>query len=109
MSDARRRRQQNPFFVLGLSPSASRTEVERTGQKLLGQLSLGLESARRYETPWGSAERDEAAVRAALADLRDPARRAAAELGARAPEGEPLEDPDLSLAGAKRAFGWGGL
>lgn len=109
MSEARRRRQRNPFFVLGLEPTASRTEVERAGQKLLGQLGLGLESARRTDTPWGPAERDEASVRAALAELRDPARRAAAELWAREPTGEAPDEMDHSFAAAKRAFGWRGF
>ena len=58
MSDARRRWQQNPFLVLGLGPSATRTEVARAGQKLLGMMTLGLEAAKTYPTPWGPAERD---------------------------------------------------
>ena len=32
---------ENPFFVLGLSPDASRIELERKAQKLLGMLELG--------------------------------------------------------------------
>ena len=30
----------NPFFVLAISPDASRIEIEREAQKLLGMLEL---------------------------------------------------------------------
>ena len=54
----------NPFFVLGLAADASRIELEREAQKLLGMLELGL---RR-----GADLRD--AARAAAADARGGAR-----------------------------------
>jgi len=72
----------NPFYVLGLKPNATRAEVEREGQKLLGMLELGLQSAARYTTPMGSAPRTADKVRRAMAELRDPERRLEHELWA---------------------------
>jgi hypothetical protein len=103
----------NPFFVLDVSPQASRTEVERAGQKLLGLLTLGAAGADRYDTPFGPATRDADAVRRALATLRDPNERVIQELWAQiatdvasgvdlspdAPAGKAWED-------AARAIGW---
>ena len=71
---------ENPFLVLGVAPTATRMEIEREAQKLLGMLELGLESAARYETPLGPRPRTAELVRAAVALLRDPAKRLAAEL-----------------------------
>jgi hypothetical protein len=73
----------NPFYVLGLRPSATRAELEREGQKLLGMLELGLGSAARYATPTGPVERTADKVRRAMAELRDPERRLSYELWAR--------------------------
>src|ERR1044071_10239406 len=101
----------NPFFVLGLAAEASRIEIEREAQKLLGMLELGFAEARTYQTPVGPRERTAEMVRAAVAALRDPYRRLVAELWARhappprhsappeppAPEGNP---------GLRRALGW---
>ena len=84
---ARQRIEENPFHVLGLAPSASRADVEREGQKLLGMLELGLAAADHYDTPLGPRPRTTEAVRVALAELRDPAKRLAAELWARLPAG----------------------
>ena len=85
MSDPRRRILHNPFYVLGLPVQASRVEVEREGQKLLGMLALGLSSACTYDTPLGPAARTPEAVREAMAELRDPERRLIHELWARVP------------------------
>lgn len=79
---------ENPFLVLGVAPTASRVEIEREAQKLLGMLELGLEAARWYETPLGRRERTAELVRAAVAALRDPARRLAAEIWASG--GDPI-------------------
>jgi hypothetical protein len=81
----------NPFYVLGLPPTASRAEVEREGQKLLGMLEIGLQRASSYDTPLGPRPRDAERVRAAMAELRDPDRRLSHELWAalRAPSGAP--------------------
>jgi hypothetical protein len=71
---------ENPFLVLGVAPTATRMEIEREAQKLLGMLELGLASAAHYETPLGPRPRTAELVRAAVALLRDPAKRLAAEL-----------------------------
>lgn len=103
----------NPFFVLGLSPDASRIEIEREAQKLLGMLELGFTEARIYATPLGQRPRTSEAVRAAVAALRDPYQRLVAELWARhAPpvhDTEPTGGPDAEPAPARplrRLFGW---
>jgi hypothetical protein len=101
----------NPFFLLEVSPQASRAEVERAGQRLIGLLAVGSASAARYETPLGEATRDADAVRQALATLRDPNERAIAELWANvAPSrdaswNEPTAQP---WEAARRALGWSG-
>jgi hypothetical protein len=101
----------NPFFVLGLSTEASRIEVEREAQKLLGMLELGFAEARTYATPVGPRPRTAEMVRAAVAALRDPYRRLVAELWARhAPpvqaEPPPSPAPEPDHEGLRRALGW---
>jgi hypothetical protein len=101
----------NPFFVLGVTAEASRIEVEREAQKLLGMLELGFAEARTYETPVGPRERTAEMVRAAVAALRDPYRRLVAELWARhAPPpraAAPARDgPAPTREGLRRALGW---
>lgn len=66
----------NPFFVLELSPEAGPLDVERQGKRLVAELELGRPSARRFPSPFGEQPRDETAVRAAVAALRDPRLRA---------------------------------
>lgn len=90
---------ENPFFVLGVTPEQSRAEIEREGAKLLGMLELGLRSATSYKTPTGTGTRTSEAVRAALAELRDPERRLLHELWASAPPPAPKPGADAS-AGA---------
>ena len=103
----------NPLLVLGLTPGASRMDIERTGQKLLGLLSIGAESAKIYATPWGPQPRDESLVRQALAELKDPAVRLRAELWAlEAADALPMapaeqsRDNGLLRTLAFRAIGW---
>ena len=102
----------NPFFVLGIATDASRIEVEREAQKLLGMLELGFAEARSYATPLGPRERTPEMVRAAVAVLRDPYRRLVAELWARhAPPprhaaAPPREPGPAVRAGLRRALGW---
>src|SRR5262249_41615544 len=79
----------NPFLLLEISPQASRTEVERAGQRLIALLAVGSASAARYNSPLGPATRDADAVRQALAKLRDPDERAIAELWARVADATP--------------------
>lgn len=116
----------NAFYVLELSPSCNRLDVERQGQKLLAMLELGLSAAARYPTPIGPRERDADKVRLAMARLRDPQRRLEEELWARLeprPKQPVTPDPDADLGlddveipraprfdrpwpEALRAFGW---
>ena len=114
----------NPFYVLGLRPTASRMEIEREGQKLLGLLELKVASAAIYTTPVGPGARTPEKVREAMAALRDPERRLAHELWARLdPTPEPRaeidedleafaeaeakrEDPLAPWPGALAAMGW---
>ena len=101
----------NPFFVLGVTAEASRIEVEREAQKLLGMLELGFEQARTYATPLGPRQRTAEMVRAAVAALRDPYRRLVAELWARhapppAAEAPTREAAEPSHDGLRRALGW---
>ncbi len=101
----------NAFFVLGVSPQASRAEVERAGQKLLGLLALGSASAGRYDTPFGPATRDADGVRQALAALRDPLERVVHELLADISPGTGEmghENPRGAWKAAGRAIGWAG-
>ena len=58
-------------------------DIERQGQRLLAELAAGLDGARRYATPFGARERTPELVRAAIAELRDPARRLVHEWWAR--------------------------
>jgi hypothetical protein len=86
----------NPFYVLGLRPDATRVEIERQGTKLLGMLELKLKSAMTYPTPIGPAARTDDKVRRAMAELRDPERRLGHELWARL---DPLgEAPSMADA-----------
>src|SRR5262245_22032233 len=78
-----RARAENPFFVLAVAPAAPAGEIERAGQRLLSELASGLDGARRYATPFGARERTPELVRAAIAELRDPARRLGHEWWAR--------------------------
>ena len=101
----------NPFFVLGVATSASRIEVEREAQKLLGMLELGFADAKTYATPLGPRERTAEMVRAAVAALRDPYRRLVAELWAHhapPPRAEPPAPAPSTpaRAGLRRALGW---
>lgn len=100
------RRTQNPFYVLGVPTAATRAEVERVGQKVLGLLELSA-GARHYETPYGARMRDAVLVRWAVNELRDPDRRVLhelwAELGPHHVFGsEPLRAPALTLLGWSR-------
>ena len=102
----------NPFFVLGLAADASRIEIEREAQKLLGMLELGFGEAASYATPLGPRPRTAEAVRAAVAALRDPYQRLVAELWARhappmrtaAPS--PHDEPPAETISLRQALGW---
>jgi hypothetical protein len=99
----------NPFFVLGVTPDASRIEIEREAQKLLGMLELDFAAVRTYTTPIGDRPRTPEAVRAAVAALRDPYQRLVAELWARhAPTQmrEATNDEDVKPPSLRPALGW---
>lgn len=76
---------ENPFYVLGVPTTCTRTELEREGSKLLSMLQLGLKESKVYRSPLGEHPRTEEAVRAAMAELRDPRRRLVHELLAALP------------------------
>jgi hypothetical protein len=111
-NDAPARWRQNPFFVLGLSPECSRADVERTGQKLLALLAIESGAAKQWKSPVGPGIRTADAVRAAMAELRDPERRVIHEAWARTfPEASeratgPKEDHLRPWDEAYRAIGW---
>lgn len=112
--DALQRWRQNPFFLLGVAPTASDAEIEREGRKLLAQLELGLQAVVLAQTPLGTVERTPDAVRAALAQLRDPRKRQRHALWARVPPrpagAAASSDGALEpFAGAMAAVGWPGL
>jgi hypothetical protein len=99
----------NPFFVLEVRTEASRADVERAGQKLLGLLALGSASAGHYDTPLGPATRDADSVRQALASLRDPSERVVHELWAniaQSASGTRTEKAGVAWTAAERALGW---
>jgi hypothetical protein len=104
----------NPFYVLGVAPEASRMEVEREAQKLLGMLELGFAAARVYATPVGDKPRTAELVRAAVAALSDPYQRLVAELWARhappirsvAAEAAPAAEPAALAPITRRSLGW---
>jgi hypothetical protein len=115
------RLRENPFFVLGVPVTASRVEVEREAQKLLGMLELGLAPASRYASPLGWHPRTPDLVRAAAATLRDPRRRLLAEAWARhatiateptaVTDEPPVPDDDTVAPGwedARSRLGWAG-
>jgi hypothetical protein len=85
----RQRFLENPFFVLGVPPEASRIEVERAGQRLLAELAISRAAALHYDSPVGPAPRTPELVRQALAELRDPARRLVHEAWAQEPVFRP--------------------
>ena len=104
----------NPFFVLGLSPDATRLQIEREAQKLLGMLELGFPEAKIYATPLGPRARTSELVRAAVAALRDPYQRLVAELWARhapaviaTPAPAPSEPTSAAAASWRQKLGWG--
>ena len=96
----------NPFLVLEIAASATHTEVERAGQKLLAQLAISVSSVKSYRTPFGPRERDESKVRMALSVLRDPEQRAFYELWLSDVPAERLVLP--GFANALRSVGWRG-
>lgn len=103
---------ENPFYVLGVSSTATRTELEREGNKLLSMLQLGLKEAKTYRSPLGARPRTEEMVREAMAELRDPKRRLVHELLASLPASTPVpgsnaQRPATAWPAAPMVFGYG--
>lgn len=96
---------ENPFFVLGLPPTAGWVEAERQAQKLLGMLELGLAQAATYATPLGTRARTPELVRWAVAELREPARRLRSSPWALLPSGDSPARRELD-GEAFRALGF---
>ncbi len=92
-----RRVRENPFYVLGVRPTAKRADIEREGQKLLGLLEVGATAAKTYRTPFSVEPRTPELVRAAMAELRDGTKRTVAEAWAR------LEAQNVPAPGAESA------
>ncbi|MFT3710576.1 MAG: hypothetical protein QM817_23370 [Archangium sp.] len=94
----------NPFYVLGVAVTATRTEIEREGNKLLSMLQLGLKEAKVYRSPLGEQPRTDELVREAMAELRDPKRRLVHELLAALPAVTTI--PAASASGAAPVLTW---
>jgi hypothetical protein len=110
-AEAIARWQGNPFFVLDVRADCTRAEAERAGEKLLALLGVGASGAKTYATPFGPRERTADAVRAALAEIRDPSRRIAHEVWARVPSADaapPVDSATSPWEGAMNAAGWRG-
>jgi hypothetical protein len=100
----------NPFFVLELKADASRVDVERAAQRLLGLLAIGAQGADEYQTPFGPGRRDTDTVRHALGRLRDPTQRVTCELWANVPPlavAQTSESLTAAWETGARALGWG--
>ena len=93
IENALRAHLENPFFVLALPPDASAAQIDRQGQKWLSMLAADVADARRYITPFGAGERTAELVRAATAELADPARRLTHEWWARGFAGPGGREP----------------
>lgn len=103
---------ENPFYVLGVATTASRTDLEREGNKLLSMLQLDLKESKTYRSPVGEHVRTAEAVRAAMAELRDPKRRLVHELLASLPVSVSVPKPaqpagELKWKRAPLVFGYG--
>jgi curved DNA-binding protein CbpA len=99
---------ENPFYVLGLPATATRAEIERQGQKLLGMLDLNLRPATVYTSPLGEHERTPDLVRQALSELRDPDRRLAHEVWASLPA-RPLPPSKREVSASTDPIPWDAL
>ncbi|HEY4002823.1 MAG TPA: hypothetical protein VGO93_28380 [Candidatus Xenobia bacterium] len=99
---------ENPFYVLGLPPTATRAEIEREGQKLLGLLTVGLDSASHYQTPMGPRPRTSELVRWAMHELRDPHQRLVHTPWAVLPTNGHVrsEAPKVTFPDGLSAIGW---
>ena len=103
---------ENPFYVLGVATTATRTDLEREGNKLLSMLQLDLKESKTYRSPVGEHPRTAEAVRSAMAELRDPKKRLVHELLASLPVSVTVPQVKQSGEGVKwpqapMVFGYG--
>lgn len=103
---------ENPFYVLGVATTATRTDLEREGNKLLSMLQLDLKESKTYRSPVGEHPRTAEAVRSAMAELRDPKKRLVHELLAALPVSVTVPQVKPSGDGVKwpeapMVFGYG--
>jgi hypothetical protein len=104
-----RRLVENPFFVLGLAPHATRAEIESARARLLQALARGDAEARWYLTPDGPRPRTADAVERAAVRLADADERVALELWACTPlrsAAAARGDARVTWPGAFAAHGW---
>jgi len=104
--------EENPFYVLGVSPECTRQEFEREGQKLLSMLALDLAEVNTYATPFGNRKRTPELVRQSMSELRDPSRRLLHEMLAALPPSEmktpsPNPEHDDRWVEVTALFGYG--
>jgi len=81
-----------PFWVLGVDPTASISDVEKAAQNIGAKLKLKVPSAEKFSSPAGQHERDEFLVREARAELQDPSSRLVAEFWYISPSTESAGD-----------------
>lgn len=99
---------ENPFYVLDVAVTATRTEVERAGQRWLAQLGVGAHAAKFYQTPLGAFERTPDLVRQSLAQLREPGTRLTYEIWRTEFETATVEPSvHTEYRDALRVIGWG--
>lgn len=96
---------QNPFWVLGLDPGASRVEIERQAKKVEAMLSVGKAGADAWAGPLATGKRTPEIVRWAATELADPGKRLVWELWATPVPGPPPERDVLPLPLAS-AMSW---
>ncbi len=86
---------ENPFRLLGLTPHAASREVEREGGKVLALIAAGLDDPSAM-APLGPRTRTSEQVRWAMAELRDPHRRALHEVFWPSCQGLPIDERRLA-------------
>lgn len=103
----------NPYFVLEIASDTTPGEIERAGRKLLGLIEVGSEKAAKYTCSFGTFDRDPTMIREAMAELRDPQKRARHALLASLLSGDANADSaaglDAPLANAFALAGYPGL
>jgi curved DNA-binding protein CbpA len=103
----------NPYFVLEIASNATPGEIERAGRKLLGLVDVGSEKAVKYTCSFGTFDRDATMIREAMAELRDPRKRARhallASLLSSDGSSEDATELDAPLANAFALAGFPGL